>query len=351
MATTPDEATLSSIAEAARAVREADFLLIAAGAGFSADSGLPVYADVARQPVYKRRGLEYGDLCRPELLLEDPALFYGFWGSCLADYRSASCHEGYDILERWASGRPAGSCYVYTSNVDGHFRRWPSLRRRLHEIHGCLEEWMCSGNMGFFLDEDGETPVPRSGAFWQRHREACAHQRAAWRRRTPYRDQALVSCQTFCTALPQDFAVDVDRDTMLARLPASPSSSGGGLACEGCGGWLRPAVLLFGDLDATLCRRLRVAGDAYQAWEEGVEQAASEAGKRLAILELGCGLRVPSVRQECEMVLRDTLARGGRCTLVRVNPEFPEGSEDNLENIVSVRETAVSALRRIDAAL
>ena len=41
----------------------------------------------------------------------------------------------------------------------------------------------------------------------------------------------------------------------------------------------------------------------------------------LAVIEVGCGQRVPSVRRECEDVVRDTLARGGRATLIRINPE------------------------------
>ena len=44
-------------AEAARAIREADVLLLCTGAGFSADSGLAVYADVADIEAYKERGL------------------------------------------------------------------------------------------------------------------------------------------------------------------------------------------------------------------------------------------------------------------------------------------------------
>ena len=38
---------------AGRAVAEADVLMVLTGAGFSADSGLAVYADVARVPAYQ----------------------------------------------------------------------------------------------------------------------------------------------------------------------------------------------------------------------------------------------------------------------------------------------------------
>ena len=45
----------------AQLIHEADFLLIAAGAGFSADSGLPVYADIATVPAYTALDLAYGN--------------------------------------------------------------------------------------------------------------------------------------------------------------------------------------------------------------------------------------------------------------------------------------------------
>jgi hypothetical protein len=166
--------------------------------------------------------------------------------------------------------------------------------------------------------------------------------------------------------------------------------------CRGCGVALRPAVLMFGDDDPALLERLRARGDAYQEWEERMEAAVSLSGRggggsssgdsggdgdsgrggdsgggigggggsgggsslRLVILELGCGLRVPSVRGECEAVLRDTRARGGAATLVRVNAEPEAARVDGLglgdaeaEAAVSIVGTALSVLRMIDAAM
>jgi hypothetical protein len=48
-------------------------------AGFSADSGLPIYDEIANEPAWTERGLTYGDLCRPSLLETDPEMAYGFW--------------------------------------------------------------------------------------------------------------------------------------------------------------------------------------------------------------------------------------------------------------------------------
>lgn len=55
---------------------------------------------------------------------------------------------------------------MYTSNIDGYLRRFPTLSRQLTEIHGCLLEWMCSSSMGFVREEGShEPPRPRGGVF------------------------------------------------------------------------------------------------------------------------------------------------------------------------------------------
>jgi NAD-dependent SIR2 family protein deacetylase len=105
-------------------------LLIAAGAGFSADSGLPVYDSIAADPIYASAGVTYSDLCDPLMMVENPELFFGFWGMCCNTYRSAALHSGYTLLNRWAeeaqlrlpANAPVQPCWVYTSNVDGNSR-------------------------------------------------------------------------------------------------------------------------------------------------------------------------------------------------------------------------------------
>ena len=75
----------SNCRQAAKALFEADVLLLVTGAGFSADSGLAVYADVAHVPAYEERDLDYHDICQPDWIHDEPDLFYGFWGQCYND--------------------------------------------------------------------------------------------------------------------------------------------------------------------------------------------------------------------------------------------------------------------------
>ena len=88
---------------AAAALLNADYVLVCAGAGFSADSGLPVYKDVADTPAYRAMGVTYGDLCTPQWARQDPEVFFGFWFSCFNKYHAAQPHPGYATIRRWCS--------------------------------------------------------------------------------------------------------------------------------------------------------------------------------------------------------------------------------------------------------
>jgi hypothetical protein len=90
-----------AIQKAAKLILDADFMIVATGAGMSADSGLPVYIDTQRVEAYIKRRLSYMDLCDPRWNFEDPETFYGFWGSSMNKYREAEPHSGYAILKKW----------------------------------------------------------------------------------------------------------------------------------------------------------------------------------------------------------------------------------------------------------
>ncbi|KAL7479151.1 hypothetical protein ACHAW6_004894 [Cyclotella cf. meneghiniana] len=139
--------TKAAIETAAYHLHSCEILLLVTGAGFSADSGLATYQDVADIEAYRKRGWRYRDLCRPLRLesstvnearekdvpctsqgekpsvplckemmatvshpaiypddkdIRHPKYFYGFWGQCINDYRKVRPHEGYEIIARWA---------------------------------------------------------------------------------------------------------------------------------------------------------------------------------------------------------------------------------------------------------
>ena len=96
------EVTLhEKITTAAHRIMDADVLYVTTGAGFSADSGLAVYVDVAKVPAYESRGLQYHDICQPHWLEAEPDLYWGFWGGCFNDYRATEPHGGYATIANW----------------------------------------------------------------------------------------------------------------------------------------------------------------------------------------------------------------------------------------------------------
>lgn len=87
--------------QATEALAQSNVLLLVTGAGWSADSNLAVYGDIAKVPAYQQNGWSYADVSHPSLVQSDPELFYGFWAQSFNDYRKTRPHDGYDIVTKW----------------------------------------------------------------------------------------------------------------------------------------------------------------------------------------------------------------------------------------------------------
>ena len=411
---------------AAEHMSRAGFLLVTAGAGFSADSGLPVYNAIAAVPAYERLGLKYHDLCQPALLQRDPGLFYGFWGACYEQYRRTPAHEGYAILAKWRAqrfGAPSRfaarlraalqgqGCaawdaltpfYVFTSNVDGHFRRF-FAPEEVHELHGSALYWQCARPCvaevwglpeHYHFAVDGGTMRARpdeavSGGA-QEVRAAARYDGAGGARALPgppivrglpvcvacggparpnvlmFGDLSVVD-GAFAPDRYVDWECAVD-DVLAADLPAPPDPaargrSGGDPAATAAPG---PSA---NDGEGGPGAGLGSAGDPREgAWAgaaapvraEGLMQVHDHHHRdHLVILELGCGKNVPSVRRSTEQLARDINGRSAprgraQCAIIRINPEHPRadsGCAAVADNIISIASTALHALRTIDGYL
>jgi NAD-dependent SIR2 family protein deacetylase len=261
---------------AADAVRAADALLIGAGAGMGVDSGLPDFR--GPEGFWKAyppfRGRQFSDLSTPHWFRTDPALAWGFFGHRLNLYRSAVPHAGFAILRRWGERMPAGY-FVFTTNVDGQFHKASFPAERVVEQHGSIHYLQCVGECG----------------------------RALW---------------------PADeVRVEIDEATIRAR-SAPPR-------CPGCGAIARPNILMFGDYEWDRGRYLEQAR-RYGRWLRQLQ------GRRVVAVELGAGLAIPTVREECEVRAR---------VLIRVNPR----EADTPLGGISLPLGALEALGKIDALL
>ena len=257
------------IERAAAALANADVLLVASGAGWSADSGLAVYRDVADVEEYRTRGVTYHDLCQPQVLEDDPALFYGFWGGCFNDYRRVAPHAGYGIIARWrdqlfsraspaaralakasakmatangaseaseAAARPRGPFFSLTSNVDEHWLRGGRFApAEVYECHGNTEHWQCADRAcrDSLLAEEGQ-PSP-SGVV-----------DCSWRAPPGFAfavDESTRLCDAAAPPAQRALPFDAPYCPTATSLPHDAAAFACNWpTCGACGGKARPAV-------------------------------------------------------------------------------------------------------------
>jgi len=268
-----------AVNSAAKLLLSATYVLVTTGAGIGKDSGLKTFEEMSS---------DYRELCDPSALCTSPDKFYEFWEAFAQQYEDAPLHDGYMVLQRLV-GEGEGklpkleSSYCYTSNVDGMMRRLPGFNdgEKVCEIHGFAGEWRCGGAMGKTLGGD-----KRMGQMW-----------AEWNERAER-----------CGSSP--FLCGLAKEEVGDKI------------CSCCGLANRPNVLMFNDTDSNVLSDIDKARENYQRWEQTMEDnvvGAGDGAKSLVILELGCGVNVPSVRNEGYEVIKDLRSRGGRAHLIRVN--------------------------------
>lgn len=224
-----------SIARARRLLRSADALVIAAGAGMSADSGLPTFRGNdgfwKAYPALGQRGASFAEIASPATFEEDPQLAWGFYGHRLSMYRDAAPHAGYALLRGLARTLEHGA-FVVTTNVDGHFQRAGFAEDTVWEMHGTLHRLQCL--------------APCRGDLWS----------------------------------ADGFNPDVDHQACRLR-NAVPR-------CPACGAVARPNVLMFGDVGWV--------PDRTDAQERRFERFAARVTHPV-VLEIGAGTALPSLRR------------------------------------------------------
>lgn len=226
------------IAAAARLIKQADGVLIGAGAGMGVDSGLPDFRGdegmwKAYPPLGKAR-IPFVEIANPASFANNPPLAWGFYGHRLQLYRDTIPHEGFHILRELAASMENGA-FVFTSNVDGQFQKAGFSPEQVAECHGSIHYLQCTR--------------PCSRAIWPADR----------------------------------LAVEVDMD-YCHWLPDLP-------ACTECGALARPNILMFNDW-GWVSDKTDLQMERLNKWFRKV--------KNPVIVELGAGLAVPTVRRVCE---------------------------------------------------
>lgn len=226
--------------QAAEALREAQALVITAGAGMGVDSGLPDFRGDSgfwrAYPLYEKLGMSFVDAANPEHFERDPAFGWGFYGHRTNLYRQTVPHDGFRLLLNWIE-RSRPEFFVATSNVDGQFQKAGFAEEKILEFHGSIHHLQCIR--------------PCSGRIWENR-------------------------ETF----------RIDEETMRAdHVPL----------CPRCGASARPNILMFGDYGWI--------GERTQRQEERFRTfLGRQGGKKIVVVELGAGTAIPTVRAMSERI-------------------------------------------------
>ncbi len=219
---------------AAAAIRNAQALVITAGAGMGVESGLPDFRGNQgfwqAYPPYQRLGLSFEEAANPDHFQRDPLFGWGFYGHRLNLYRETVPHSGFTLLQEWVE-RFGLDYFVATSNVDGQFQKAGFQEKKILEVHGSIHHLQCTTPCGMNI----------------------------W----PNREQ-----------------ISVDTATMRSRsIPR----------CIHCGVTARPNILMFGD-GSWISRR---TDEQEERWEEFLGR---HQGDRTVIVECGAGAAIPTIR-------------------------------------------------------
>lgn len=254
---------LKTLTDFTQTLKQADGLLITAGAGMGVDSGLPDFRGEKgfwkAYPPLQKLNINFKEMATPALFDSNPKLAWGFYGLRLLDYRAVVPHQGFHLLKQWSDTLPnlTNGAFVFTSNVDGEFQKVGFEENQVFECHGSIHQLQCANRCTPDVwSADNYTPV-----------------------------------------------VDSETCELVNDLPK----------CPHCGGLARPNVFMFSDWQ-WLADYQDIKERHLMAWLKPI--------RNLAIIELGAGDDVNTVRSFGEKLVKYSTDK--TISLLRVNPSQPD---------------------------
>ena len=275
-----------NLKQAAIALSEADALLVTAGAGMGVDSGLPDF-----------RGNE------------------GFWKAY-----PPMAKLGVSFVEManpwWFERDPALAWGFYGHRLNLYRRTVP------HAGFGRLLEIGRGKREGYFVFTSNVDGQFQAAGYDEGRIEECHG--------SIHHLQCVRPCsQDIWEARGEN--PDVDEAQFRARDPLP--------RCPRCGALARPNVLMFNDWD-WIPHRTQAQSERFHRWLEGLSRKKAS----LAVVELGAGKAVATVRMTSEGA-----ARGGRATLIRINPRDTDVPSGHLSIPLGAEEGILRVTARHDA--
>lgn len=244
---------------ASEKIKNADAVLICAGAGMGVDSGLSTYRSKLgfhdNKIIIGEHEFTVEDFASPKIFNNYPKIAWGFYAKRLNEFRNTTPHEGYNILKIICEQKN-NNYFIFTSNVDNHFQRAGFDENKIVECHGSM----------FYYQETGLS----DGEIW----------------------------------FDENIKVNINKSTNEA-IPPLPK-------CPFSDKLARPNTLFIGDWDWNPTRFLNQS-KKIENWLNNIKNQ----NQNLIILEIGAGIQVTTVRRKSEQTLEEI----ENSFLIRVNPE------------------------------
>ncbi len=270
---------VSRYEHAASIIREAEVFIITAGAGMGVDSGLP---DFRGEHGFWNAYPAYARLGLSFGQCANAMHFFSnphfAWG--FYGHRTNLYRETIPHagfqIIRKWIEQNGADYFVVTSNVDGQFQKAGYGEDRMYEVHGSIH-WL--------------------------------------------------QCQARCTneIWPNAGRFVIDETTMKANDPLP--------LCPNCGRICRPNILMFGDY-SWLQNRMYLQKTAFDQFLK------LHANRRIAVIEMGAGEAIPTIR-----VISERIGQKKGANVIRINPREPEITSLH----VSLLSDALSALEYLDS--
>ena len=234
-----------AIERAREHIKNADAVLITAGAGMGVDSGLPDFRGNEgfwrAYPVIAKLGHSFSAMANPEWFATNPKLAWAFYGHRLNLYRETVPHEGFTIIKELVASKK--DYFIFTSNVDGQFQKAGFPEEKVYECHGSIHHFQCTTR--------------------------CS--------------QPIYSAK--------DEIVEVDMEKFEAlNIPK----------CINCGAVARPNILMFGDWGWKGSR----SEEQNRRYHDFMSDVYDN-NYKLVVIEIGAGTHIPTIRHESEYIAKE----------------------------------------------
>ena len=275
----------------------------------------------------------------------------------------------------------AGAFFHFTSNIDAHSYD-VFQAHEIRECHGNIELWQCSTCTGiwrsplshhFVVDQitmlaprtidDNTNTVIAHGSDANEEEDHSSGSSPNSKNNAQKAHVGGTHGSRRRDRLRYMPSLCVEKDTTEQERPFCGDPNSNWPICHKCDQLARPAILMFGDYEwqDDESQELR-----WVAWKEALYRVCKDRGTtktaasanasplKVCLLEIGCGLNVPTCRYQSEAMLKRLHnlggGGGGHAQLVRINPDFPEPDDDDLApHIISIKSRGLPALGKIDS--